>query len=101
MIRDAIKPDVNMFLHYETIEAYGTGMSKILKAYEGIEEQPTIETAKNVFMIILPNINAKYEHTGVLTLKEEYVGYTEVTDEKVLSENEEKILEYEKTRIYY
>ena len=43
------------------IEAYGTGMGKIMKAYEGMEEKPVIETTKNAFKIILPNINVKYE----------------------------------------
>ena len=42
-------------------QAYGTGMGKIMKAYEGMEEKPLIETTKNAFKIILPNINAKYE----------------------------------------
>ena len=32
-----------------------------MKAYEGMEEKPLIETTKNAFKIILPNINAKYE----------------------------------------
>lgn len=84
----------NVFYRLHLIEAYGTGMGKILKAYEGMEEQPTIETTKNAFKIILPNINAKYEHAGVPTSKEESVGDAEVTNENVLSENEEKILEY-------
>ena len=34
---------------------------KIMKAYEGMVEKPVIETTKNAFKIILPNINAKYE----------------------------------------
>lgn len=38
------------------IEAYGTGMRKIMKAYEGSEEKPVIETTKNAFKITLPNI---------------------------------------------
>lgn len=36
-------------------------MSKIMKAYEGMEEKPTIETTKNAFKIILPDINVKFE----------------------------------------
>lgn len=35
-----------------------------MKAYEGGEEKPVIETTKNAFKIILPNINAKYEKTN-------------------------------------
>lgn len=84
----------NVFYRLHLIEAYGTGMGKILKAYEGMEEQPTIETTKNAFKIILPNINAKYDHADVQKSKEESVEDTEVANENVLSENEEKILEY-------
>ena len=51
----------NVFYRLHLIEAYGTGMGKIMKAYEGEEEKPIIETTKNAFKIILPNINAKNE----------------------------------------
>ena len=50
----------NVFYRLHLIEAYGTGMGKIMKAYEG-EEKPKIVTTKNAFKIILPNINAKNE----------------------------------------
>ena len=43
------------------IEAYGTGLTKIMEAYEGTSEKPVISTTKNSFKIILPNINEKYE----------------------------------------
>lgn len=36
-------------------------MGKIMKAYESMQVKPVIETTKNAFKIILPNINAKYE----------------------------------------
>jgi len=39
------------------IEAYGTGMPKIMKSYEGENVKPTIETTDNAFKIILPNLN--------------------------------------------
>ena len=51
----------NVFYRLHLIEAYGTGMGKIMKAYEGMQEKPVIETTKNAFKIILPNINAKHE----------------------------------------
>lgn len=82
----------DVFYRLHLIEAYGTGMGKIMKAYEGMEERPTIETTKNAFKIILPNINAKYERAGVPAPKAESIaGFT---DENVLSENEKKVLEY-------
>lgn len=56
----------NVFYRLHLIEAYGTGIGKIMKAYEDVEEKPVIETTKNAFKIILPNINAKYEAVGGL-----------------------------------
>lgn len=50
----------NVFYRLHLIEAYGTGLGKIIKAYEGTSEKPVITTTKNSFKIILPNINAKY-----------------------------------------
>lgn len=36
----------NVFYRLHLIEAYGTGMGKIMKVYEGMEEKPVIETTK-------------------------------------------------------
>lgn len=56
----------NVFYRLKLIEAYGTGMRKIMKAYENVEVNPIIETTKNAFKITLPNRNAKYE-IGIVT----------------------------------
>lgn len=82
----------NVFYRLHLIEAYGTGIGKIMKAYEGIAGKPTIETTKNVFKIILPNINAKHEVTGVPGVQTEAMTDSEV--EKLLGDEERKILEY-------
>ena len=51
----------NVFYRLELIEAYGTGIRKILDSYEGTGMTPQIETSDNAFKIILPNRNAKTE----------------------------------------
>ncbi len=51
----------NVFYRLELIEAYGTGILKIMDAYEGTGMMPQIETSDNAFKIILPNLNAKTE----------------------------------------
>lgn len=84
----------NVFYRLHLIEAYGTGMGKIMKAYEGMEEKPSIETTKNAFKIILPNVNAKYETGNISAIKTETASNTDTKTEKKLSEEEEKILEY-------
>lgn len=83
----------NVFYRLHLIEAHGTGMSKIMKAYEGMQEKPIIETTKNAFKIILPNVNAKYE-TKKATSKMKLDTQITVKVEKQLSDEEEKILEY-------
>ncbi len=51
----------NVFYRLELIEAYGTGIIKIMEAYEGTGITPQIETSDNAFKIILPNLNAMPE----------------------------------------
>ena len=83
----------NVFYRLHLIEAYGTGMGKIMKAYEGMEERPTIETTKNAFKITLPNINAKYETESASVPGAESIANSVSGTEKSLSD-EEKVLEY-------
>ncbi len=51
----------NVFYRLELIEAYGTGMLKIMEAYAGTGKKPIIETSDNAFKIILPNLNIHAE----------------------------------------
>lgn len=83
----------NVFYRLHLIEAYGTGMGKIMRAYESMEEKPSIETTKNTFKIILPNINAKYETGKFPAPKAEAITSSAAGAEKKLS-NEEKVLKY-------
>lgn len=51
----------NIFYRLGLIEAFGTGISKILKSYENSANQPVIETTDNAFKMILPNRNIQKE----------------------------------------
>lgn len=52
-------PDLaNVFYRLQLIEAYGTGMKKIMGAYADAAVQPKITATNNAFKIILPNVNA-------------------------------------------
>lgn len=82
----------NVFYRLHLIEAYGTGMGKIMKAYEDTEENPTIENTKNAFKIILPNINAKYEKGNVAASLSGSIENTIGTNKS--QSDEEKVLEY-------
>ncbi len=56
----------NLFYRLHLIEAYGTGLSKIIESYDGVPEKPVISTTKNSFKVVLPNVNAKYETSASL-----------------------------------
>ena len=62
-----------IFYRLQLIEAYGTGMPKIMNAYAETELKPKIEVSSNAFKITLPNRNAGTNHiqTPVGTLKSE------------------------------
>ena len=47
----------NIFYRLELIEAYGTGIRKIIKAYAGAERKPEFITTANAFKLVLPNLN--------------------------------------------
>jgi len=83
----------NVFYRLHLIEAYGTGMGKIMNAYRDMEEKPRIETTRNAFKIVLPNINAKHEAEKAAVFEREAAYFAGQTEEK-LSDEEEKILEY-------
>lgn len=54
-----------IFYRLELIEAYGTGMPKIVKAYAGTDLEPKVEVTNNAFKITLPNRNVS---TGTNTV---------------------------------
>lgn len=83
----------NVFYRLKLIEAYGTGMRKIIRAYKNQEAQPVIESTKNAFKIILPNINMESEEKKILS---EQITLNKQIEEKTekLQNRESEILEY-------
>lgn len=65
----------NVFYRLELIEAYGTGIRKVMTAYEDTGKTPVIETTNNVFKVTLPNINfnASVERADPVTDDEERI----------------------------
>jgi ATP-dependent DNA helicase RecG len=49
----------SLFYRMKLIEAYGTGISKIMSCYKGLHVQPKFESAEGAFRVILPNTHAK------------------------------------------
>jgi len=52
----------NIFYRLKLIEAYGTGITKIISSYAGEDTQPDFVAADGAFLTVLPNRN---EHDGV------------------------------------
>ena len=75
----------NVFYRLQLIEAYGTGMKKIMGAYADAPVQPKITATNNAFKIILPNVNAAPK-----AAPEE----TEKAIDPAADSNEEKILRF-------
>ncbi len=48
----------NVFYRLALIEAYGTGLAKIMNAYADSPKKPKIEATDNGFKIVLPNMNS-------------------------------------------
>lgn len=61
----------NVFYRLQLIEAYGTGIRKIMGAYQGTGKKPQIETTENAFKIVLPNLNAEAEPVSNVIGEEE------------------------------
>lgn len=88
----------DVFYRLRLIEAYGTGLKKIMAAYADEEEKPIIETTKNSFKVTLPNINAKYNADIRVTPREEVSGSFPVSDDGKKYDDEYIIRELARSR---
>lgn len=77
----------NVFYRLQLIEAYGTGMKKIMGAYANALVQPKIKTTSNAFKIILPNVNFTPKAAEV------HKDFEKAAD-LALDSNEEKVLQF-------
>lgn len=77
----------NVFYRLQLIEAYGTGMKKIMGAYANALVQPKIKTTNNAFKIILPNVNFTPKAA------EAHKDFEKAAD-LALDSNEEKVLQF-------
>lgn len=77
----------NVFYRLQLIEAYGTGMKKIMGAYANALVQPKIKTTNNAFKIILPNVNFTPKAAEV------HKDFEKAAD-LALDSNEKKVLQF-------
>ena len=77
----------NVFYRLQLIEAYGTGMKKIMGAYANALVEPKIKTTNNAFKIILPTVNFTPKTAEV------HKDFEKAAD-LALDSNEEKVLQF-------
>ncbi len=92
----------NVFYRLKHIEAYGTGLRRIMQHYENFSEKPVIEATHGAFMLTLPNMN--YVHP--LTPKRQHKAQHRIVMEylknhpSVTNENVQELLFVKQTRAY-
>lgn len=59
----------SLFYRMKLIEAYGTGISKIISCYKGLPVQPKFENVEGAFRVVLPNTQAQ----SLSTAEERYL----------------------------
>lgn len=90
----------NVFYRLQLIEAYGTGISKMMMAYKDMLQKPVLETTKNTFKIILPNVNEQQRYTQanppVYRVEDRPIqyNYPNNIETRASSDEEEIILDY-------
>lgn len=86
----------DVFYRLQLIEAYGTGIKKIMDSYFGKWKQPSIICSNNAFKIVLPNINAGQivkEDSVYYSVDSSSVASSSVASSAMLPSAEEKILQ--------
>jgi ATP-dependent DNA helicase RecG len=68
----------NVFYRLRLIEAYGTGIPKIMRSYNGYMRKPELQATGNAFKITLPNRNTNNRK--------------KINNKDSLTENEEKVI---------
>jgi ATP-dependent DNA helicase RecG len=92
----------NVFYRLRYIEAYGTGLKRIMQAYDGFEEKPGITATHGGFVLVLPNMNyarplkaksaPKTQHTAILDYMRE--------NGSINNEAVQELLSVKQTRAY-
>jgi len=90
----------SVFYRLELIEAYGTGITKILSAYDGLVVKPEFKVTPNAFILRLPKLNQLEEDITAKDMNEVYRGSNDIKVKKHqvnIYDKEEVIKDIEKT----
>lgn len=82
----------NVFYRLRLIEAYGTGIQKILLSYKCYKKEPIFKTEIGAFLVILPNIHFTSEEKNTekkeISLTDDYKKILELLNQGVKSRKE-------------
>ena len=81
----------SLFYRMDLIEAYGTGLGKILNCYAGLPIQPSFESVEGAFRVVLPNIHAASTQEEARSVKKSRVEHT--SESATLTASEQKALQ--------
>lgn len=85
-----------VFYRLKLIEAYGTGIQKIMDSYKDSRDKPQIESSDNAFRIVLPNQNVVLQNEDFNTNEKIILGLLE--GKKVISRKDiEEVLSISQT----
>lgn len=80
-----------VFYRLKLIEAYGTGIPKIMNAYADSALKPKIEVTPNAFKITLPNLNSSAQSSGATTAEGEIMAFA-AENGRILRSDADKLL---------
>jgi len=92
----------NVFYRLKHIEAYGTGIKKIMNTYKDEPKQPEIEVSSGAFVITIPNRNFAGGDTSKSKLKQQHKQILEFINKNstITKSDVEKLLDVKQTRAY-
>ncbi len=94
----------NVFYRLRLIEAYGTGIQKILLSYKFYKKEPIFKTEIGAFLVILPNIHFTSEEKNTekkeISLTDDYKKILELLNQGVKSRKEiQEFLEASQSKV--
>jgi ATP-dependent DNA helicase RecG len=91
-----------VFYRLKYIEAYGTGLRRVMQYYDNYAAKPNIETTRGAFLLTIPNINYAHPLLKAAKPKPQIQAVLEFTREHgaVTNENIQKLLGVKQTRAY-
>ena len=63
---------VNIFHKLNLVEAYGTGIPRMMEVYKTSEEKPDITVAPHSFLLKIPKLNNNYEESTIIEYLRKY-----------------------------